>query len=79
MKISKCMTRDVQLTSPTQSIRDAARTMADIDAGSLPVGEDNRLVGMGLGCLSCELRLLAFTPPWGHRTRGDCPGWYACD
>ena len=46
MKISKCMTRDVQLASPTQSIRDAAKTMAEIDAGSLPVGEDNRLVGM---------------------------------
>jgi hypothetical protein len=38
MKISKCMTRDVQLTSPTQSIRDAAKRMAEIDAGSLPVG-----------------------------------------
>ena len=46
MKISKCMTRDVQLASPTQSIRDAAKTMAEIDAGSLPVGQDNRLVGM---------------------------------
>ena len=46
MKISKCMTRDVQLTSPTQSIREAAKTMAEIDAGVLPVGEDNRLVGM---------------------------------
>ncbi len=46
MKISKCMTRDVQLASPTQSIRDAAKMMADIDAGSLPVGQDNRLVGM---------------------------------
>ena len=46
MKISKCMTRDVRLASPTQSIRDAAKMMADIDAGSLPVGQDNRLVGM---------------------------------
>jgi len=46
MKISKCMTRDVQLASPTQSIRDAAKRMAEIDAGSLPVGQDNRLVGM---------------------------------
>jgi CBS domain-containing protein len=46
MKISKCMTRDVQLASPTQSIRDAAKMMADIDAGSLPVGQDDRLVGM---------------------------------
>ena len=46
MKISKCMSRDVQLTSPAQSIRDAAKAMAVIDAGSLPVGQDNRLVGM---------------------------------
>jgi CBS domain-containing protein len=46
MKISKCMTRDVQLASPTQSIRDAAKMMAEIDAGSLPIGQDNRLVGM---------------------------------
>ena len=46
MKISKGMTRDVRLASPTQSIRDAAKMMADIDAGSLPVGQDNRLVGM---------------------------------
>ena len=46
MKVSKCMTRDVQLVNPTQSIRDAARMMAEIDAGSLPVGQDDRLVGM---------------------------------
>jgi CBS domain-containing protein len=46
MKVSKCMTREVQLANPTQSIRDAAKRMAEIDAGSLPVGEDNRLVGM---------------------------------
>jgi len=46
MKVSKCMTRDVQLVHPTQSIRDAARMMAEIDAGALPVGQDDRLVGM---------------------------------
>ena len=46
MKVSKCMTRDVQLASPTQTIRDAARMMADLDAGSLPVQQDDRLVGM---------------------------------
>jgi len=40
------MTRDVQLTSPTESIREAAKTMAQIDAGVLPVGQDNRLIGM---------------------------------
>jgi CBS domain-containing protein len=46
MKVSKCMTRDVQLVSPTQTIRDAARMMAELDAGALPVQQDDRLVGM---------------------------------
>jgi CBS domain-containing protein len=46
MKISKCMTRDVQLASPTQTIREAAKMMAEIDAGVLPIGQDDRLVGM---------------------------------
>ena len=46
MKVSKCMTRDVELVSPTQTIRDAARMMAELDAGALPVQQDDRLVGM---------------------------------
>lgn len=46
MKVSKCMTRDVQLVTPTQTIRDAARMMSDLDAGALPVQQDDRLVGM---------------------------------
>jgi CBS domain-containing protein len=46
MKISEVMTRDVRVASPDQSIRDAARLMAELDAGALPVGEHDRLVGM---------------------------------
>jgi len=46
MKISKCMTRDVQIANPDQTIREAAKMMCDCDAGALPVGEDDRLVGM---------------------------------
>lgn len=46
MRISECMTRKVQVASPDQSLRDAARVMADLDAGVLPVGENERLVGM---------------------------------
>jgi CBS domain-containing protein len=45
MKVETCMSKDVQITSPAQSIRDAARIMKEIDAGFLPVGENNRLVG----------------------------------
>jgi len=46
MKVSDAMSRDVQLANPKQSIRDAARMMAKIDAGALPVGENDRLVGV---------------------------------
>ena len=46
MKVSDIMTRDVRLLSPEQTIREAASLMAEIDAGALPVGEDDRLVGM---------------------------------
>ncbi|MEX0590059.1 MAG: CBS domain-containing protein [Xanthobacteraceae bacterium] len=46
MKVGTAMTKDVRIASPSQSIRDAARTMAELDVGSLPVGENDRLVGM---------------------------------
>ena len=46
MKVSKIMTRDVRLLSPNNTIREAASLMAEIDAGALPVGENDRLVGM---------------------------------
>jgi CBS domain-containing protein len=46
MKVSKYMTRNVQLVTPTHSIRDAAKIMAELDAGALPVQQDDRLVGM---------------------------------
>jgi CBS domain-containing protein len=46
MKVSECMTRDVRVASPGQTIREAAKIMAEIDAGSLPVGDNDRLVGV---------------------------------
>jgi CBS domain-containing protein len=46
MRIQEVMTRNVHLARPSQTIREAARLMADIDAGALPVGENDRLVGM---------------------------------
>jgi CBS domain-containing protein len=46
MKVSELMTRDVRVASPDQSICEAARMMAELDAGALPVGEHDRLVGM---------------------------------
>jgi CBS domain-containing protein len=46
MQVREAMSDDVQIASPNQSIRDAAILMAKIDAGVLPVGENDRLVGM---------------------------------
>ena len=46
MRVSEAMTRDVRVANPGQTIRDVAKIMAEIDAGSMPVGENDRLVGM---------------------------------
>ncbi len=46
MNVDRCMSTEVYLTTPGHSIGDAARLMKQIDAGVLPVGEDDRLVGM---------------------------------
>ena len=46
MNVRECMSTDVKIASPSWSIREAASAMKDIDAGFLPVGENDRLVGM---------------------------------
>ena len=46
MKVNEVMTRSVCVASPRMSIAKAAQMMADCDSGILPVGEDDRLVGM---------------------------------
>jgi CBS domain-containing protein len=46
MKISEVMSRQVEIASPEDSIQRAAQMMARLDAGVLPVGKDDRLVGM---------------------------------
>ncbi|MGN6521508.1 MAG: CBS domain-containing protein [Dokdonella sp.] len=44
--INQVMTPDIVIARPDQTIADAARMMAKADIGSLPVGDDDRLVGM---------------------------------
>ena len=46
MRVSEAMTREVRVATPGQSIRDVARIMDEINAGSVPVGDNDRLVGM---------------------------------
>ena len=45
-RVIDVMTRDVRIANPNQTIREIASAMADADVGSLPVGENDRLVGM---------------------------------
>lgn len=46
MRVSEAMSRNVKIATPENTICDAARAMAEIDAGSLPVGDQDRLVGI---------------------------------
>jgi CBS domain-containing protein len=46
MQVQEIMTRNVDLTSPNATVRDVARTMRADNIGALPVGENDRLVGM---------------------------------
>jgi len=46
MKIKEVMSKDVHVARPDETLREAAATMKKIDAGVLPVGDQDRLVGM---------------------------------
>lgn len=46
MRVGDAMTREVCVVRPDHTIEDAARMMLAVDAGLLPVGTEDRLVGM---------------------------------
>ena len=46
MKIKEIMTRDVKYISPNLTIMEAADIMRQKDIGALPVGENDKLLGM---------------------------------
>jgi CBS domain-containing protein len=46
MKIQEVMSGNVRVAAPEQPIHDAARMMVQLDCGAIPVGENDRLVGM---------------------------------
>ena len=46
MKVSEVMTRNVQTVRPDQPVQEAAGFMLSADAGSIPVTEGDRLIGM---------------------------------
>lgn len=46
MNVADVMTKQVETISPQQTIGEAAQLMQQLDTGVLPVGENDRLVGM---------------------------------
>ena len=46
MRVSEVMSRGVQVARLDQSIQEAARMMREMDVGSLPVAQEDRLVGI---------------------------------
>jgi CBS domain-containing protein len=44
--VADVMTRSVRIASPEDTVQQAAEVMAEADTGVLPVGEDDRIVGM---------------------------------
>ena len=46
MKVREVMSKDVSVVSPDDTIQKAATLMEKVDCGALPVGENDRLVGI---------------------------------
>ena len=46
MEVRQLMSKKVRITAPTENLLTAARLMVEADVGALPVGENDRLIGM---------------------------------
>ena len=46
MLVKECMTQQVEIGSPDMTLQEAAQKMRDGDFGVLPIGENDRIVGM---------------------------------
>ena len=46
MQLKEIMTADPLILSPETALREAAQNMRDLDSGVMPVGENDRLIGM---------------------------------
>ena len=46
MQVSEVMTAQVSTATPRTTIRDVARTMAEVESGAVPVVDDGKVVGL---------------------------------
>lgn len=70
MRIREAMTRQVRTVSPSSSIREPAKAMAELDIGALPVSEGDRLIGM-ITDRDIAIRAIAAGKN-GETTVGEC-------
>jgi CBS domain-containing protein len=70
MQVREVMSRDVLVVSPDDTIEKAAALMEQVNCGSLPVGENDRLVGM-ITDRDIALRAVAKGNPPDHCTVRD--------
>lgn len=66
MNIREIMTPGTDLTGPDSPVREVAKRMRDDDVGALPVGENDRLVGM---VTDRDIAIRGFT---GAREPSEC-------
>lgn len=71
MQVQEIMTRQVEVVAPHTPLHEAARRLRDLDVGALPVGENDRLVGM-LTDRDIVIRGLAQTPDCTPLTVDQC-------
>jgi hypothetical protein len=68
MQVQQIMSKEVHIADPNMTIRDLARQMRADNIGSLPVGENDRLIGM----VTDRERRCRGAFAWKHyRARGD--------
>jgi CBS domain-containing protein len=67
MRIQEIMTPTVHIADPNMTIRDAARAMRADNIGALPVGENDRLIGM-VTDRDIVMRAVAEERPAGNTT-----------
>jgi CBS domain-containing protein len=70
MQVQELMTRDVELTDPNTSIREIAKAMRSKDIGAVPVGENDRLIGM-VTDRDIVMRAVAEEQAWDSTTARD--------
>src|SRR5262245_47465203 len=70
MKVKEVMHKDAEWVTPQTALADVARRMRDLDIGAVPVGENDRLIGM-VTDRDIACRAVANGQDWARLTARD--------